>query len=400
MRSKPLLFNLLASRLNAMNYATSLLLMAAFAASAAKLDAASLALTRSTRAVTLEEIAGGAPAGYVHDFFFTSDSDLLSFSQVNVDVPIFQDAFGRDSAASDPLFASLSAGVTADSFITTPGTTLVLGGGFGGEDGLWGDLSNDGPQQDFHFARLTVSQTGSFSGAVALSTNAGPISLPFSFALPGTEIDLAALHPTQSVSIEYSLDPPPQVSPPIPDPIVIAPVPTVPEVPPSMTPPAFDPPIVELTPAPDLPPVVDPPATPTETEVVEIELSVPVQFPFWDLRQRLIDISINGSIADIDSNIDLRPGLIPTQVGRIADWRSLVDVTHFDGLLSRSDLSTRLFANLVLFTTGIESSITLNGMDHDGALLAHAASGSQIPEPATAPLTAFALLALAAARRR
>jgi hypothetical protein len=200
---------------------------------------------------------------------------------------------------------------------------------------------------------------------------------------------------------------PPASTLPIPDPIVIAPVPTVPEVPPSITPP-----VIELPTAPELPPLPDPPAidppaidppaidpsaTPAEPEdpVAPSESPIYVIRPGFEVDPTYVHETYVHEIT-------------PISIGWNHHWRfsgdllnpTLIDLTTFDGGLRITDLSPRLFTGHVLFSTGIESSITLHGMDHDGALLTHAASSSQIPEPATAALTAFALLALAAARRR
>jgi hypothetical protein len=215
-----------------------------------------LTLARTSREVTPAEIAGGAPVGgLVHEFRVTSDADLLSVNRVSIDVPLFQDALGIDNAAPNVAQAALSSGMTADSFITLPSDTLVLGGGFansGGEN-LWGDLSNDGAQQDFLFARLTTDQAGTFSGNISLRGDSSPVTLPFSFPLP----DVA--DSTTTVSIQYALDPPPPVEPvPAPAPPV---GPTLPPIDPALPPvdPTF-PPVDPVLPIDPLPPVAgDPP---------------------------------------------------------------------------------------------------------------------------------------------
>jgi len=216
-------------------------------------SAATVSLFRSTREVTSEEIAGGAPVGgLVHDFFINADTDILSFNQIEVDVPLFQAALGSDSFAPSAVLAGISPGITADSFLTTPGSTTMLGGGFGqGGDRLWGDLSDDGPQQGFHFARLTVGQTGSFTGRVAVRSPDAPVYLPFSFTLPGNMADMALLAAEPTYSREYSLDPTPPYVPPAP----VNPPPYVPPAP--IDPPPSVPPIVP--PAPNEPPVMPPP---------------------------------------------------------------------------------------------------------------------------------------------
>jgi hypothetical protein len=187
-----------------MTFPRTLLVAALLATLPAISPAATVSLARSTREVTPEEIAGGAPAGgYVHDFFLTSDTDLLSYSDIKVDVPLFQDLLGSDIGPS-------AAALAADSYLTTPGSTVVLGGGFADTGGgaLWGDLSNDGAQQGFHFARLTTGQTGSFTGRVAVRGYDAPVYLPFNFVLPGNAADLPLLAAESTYSLEYSPEPP------------------------------------------------------------------------------------------------------------------------------------------------------------------------------------------------
>jgi hypothetical protein len=230
-------------------------------------QAAMVSLSRLTRPVTLEEIAGGAPlGGYVHDFFLSSDSDLLSVGFVDIDVPLYQNALGSDDRAPHAALSAISPAVTADSYITTPGnSTVMMGGGFtGGTDKMWGDLSNDGPQSNFHFARLTVGQTGSFAGKVAVEGGAGPVYLPFNFLLAGTADDLPRLASEPTYSLQYSLDPPPYVPP------------APPVVPPPTNPPPYLPPIVPPTPV-DPPPYIPPtdPITPSEPPVIPVPLPGP-----------------------------------------------------------------------------------------------------------------------------
>ena len=188
--------------------------------------AANVSLSRSTRPVTLEEIAGGAPVGgFVHDFFYSADSDLLSVGFVNIDAPLYQHPLGSDTGPASQLLNALTPGGVADSFITTPGSTAIAGHGFGSPDGAWFDTSNDGPRENFHFARLTtMGSPGMFTGRVSVRTYEEYVSLPFEFQLPASEAGLAMLEAEPTYSLDYSLDAPPL--PPIvpPPPVVPAPV--------------------------------------------------------------------------------------------------------------------------------------------------------------------------------
>jgi hypothetical protein len=77
------------------------------------------------------------------------------------------------------------------------------------------DLENNGGQENFCFARMTVNQTGRFTGDIAVLGYDGAVhTLPFNFLLPGTEADFAMLEHELPMTLEYSLDPPP----PLPDP--------------------------------------------------------------------------------------------------------------------------------------------------------------------------------------
>lgn len=228
--------------------------------------AATVTLSRQVRPVTAEEILGGAlPGGFVHDFFVSSGSDLLSVNRVAIDVPLFQHELGSDSAAPAAPLAAMAPALSADSFIALPGSTLMLGGGFGGgAENLWGDLSDDGPQENFHFARLTVNETGRFAGQLSLRGYDSVVNLPFDFALPGRASDLGLLDAEPLFTLDYSLDPPPYVPPAIP--------PVVPPISPPVAPPVGPPAVPPFGPLPEFPisppanpPSVDPPASPPGT---------------------------------------------------------------------------------------------------------------------------------------
>jgi hypothetical protein len=226
--------------------------------------AADLVLTRQSRPVTVDEIAAGAPlGGLVHDFFISADSDILSIGNVAIDVPLFRDSLGSDAKTPSDGLAALSASLSAHSFITTPGDTIVLGGGFDNltPDSMWGDLSDDGPQQNFHFARLTVNQSGSFHGNVAVHGYDAPVYLPFQFTLPGLADDIARLADEPAYSLTYSLDPPP---PPVYQPPALPAPSPLPPLPGPLLPAEPSPPVDV-----DIPPIAvdpDPPASPPSAE--------------------------------------------------------------------------------------------------------------------------------------
>jgi hypothetical protein len=172
---------------------------------------ASVTLSRRSRPVTSEEIAGGAPEGYVHEFFVTSSTDVLGIRDVGLTVPAYQHRFGgADYRAPNAKILMMFPGVPANSFVDTPGPTRVLGSfpaASGGEDAAsWYDQTNDGPQDEFLFARLTVDETGYFSGAIGVSGPNGPVELPFNFVLPGTTNDLALIDQDPEFSLAFPSD--------------------------------------------------------------------------------------------------------------------------------------------------------------------------------------------------
>jgi len=151
--------------------------------------------TRKVTGAEAGDVGGGAPAnGDVYEFRVTTDGDILSVFGVSVDgaargslfnVPA---PFGSNNEPPSPAFIPLRPALTADSWVSTPGTTSTLGEDLPG-DGVnttFGDLTNDGNQTDFLFARLTVPEgtMGVFRGSIAiLGDNGEPFNQAFSFAL-------------------------------------------------------------------------------------------------------------------------------------------------------------------------------------------------------------------------
>lgn len=149
--------------------------------------------------VNAAQAADGAPAdGDVHEFFVTTDADILSVGNVLVTLDggaaLYQNvAFGSDSAPPNPALAAAFPSTVVDSFVTTPGAnTSLLGGDINtGAVANFGDLSDDGPVQNFRFAQLTVpaGATGLFTGQVSINDGAGgSFDQPFSFAIGGVAI--------------------------------------------------------------------------------------------------------------------------------------------------------------------------------------------------------------------
>ena len=125
-----------------------------------------------------------------YKFFVSTDADLLSINQVLVTSiqSLFQVAppFGSNTEPPDPLFVQLLRALALDSWITTPGDTVLLGGDIPGDGtGTWGDLSDDGSQSNFQFAQLSfpTGTTGRFTGRVSVAGSTGPENFPFDFLI-------------------------------------------------------------------------------------------------------------------------------------------------------------------------------------------------------------------------
>lgn len=169
----------------------------------------SIELTRRSRPTNDIERKYGVPDGIVHEFFVTSATDLISIGSVSIDSPVYRHEQGSDRKPPNERVSRLYREITADSFVTTPGRTEVLGKGFygtGDPEIVWYDLTDDGPLDEFLFARLTVDQTGTFAGEVNVRGPKGLVSLPFKFALPGNEKDFALIDGEQTYRLALSFD--------------------------------------------------------------------------------------------------------------------------------------------------------------------------------------------------
>jgi hypothetical protein len=132
-------------------------------------------------------VAHGAPTGGdVWKFFVTTDADILSVNRVLISstAPLYQEAppFGSNVEPPAPEFVALLPSLSADSWISTPGPTQLLGPDMPGDGdlSLWGDLTNDGPQDHFQFAQLTFPAATFFTfrfGITLAGTN-GPENFP------------------------------------------------------------------------------------------------------------------------------------------------------------------------------------------------------------------------------
>lgn len=181
----------------------------------ARSDAAQMTLVRSSRLVTAAEVADGAPSGgMVHEFYATSDADLLTLA-TNFSQGVYQHPYGSATAAPPAELTAYFPGLTASSFLTTPGSTFVLGGGFTGTEveKAWADLSNDGAQTDFLFGRLTTTESGSFDGYFAVRGQETYIEMPFNFLLPGITGPLTETLYVSGVEQSQGSTIPPEASP-------------------------------------------------------------------------------------------------------------------------------------------------------------------------------------------
>jgi hypothetical protein len=121
----------------------------------------------------------------VWTFTVTTDSDILAFENIKIEPLVgsgamYHNPFGDPANANKPNPALIPAFPTLadDSWFDTPGTTSRLGADLPG-DGFttFGDLDNDGPQNNFVFAQLTLPPTfiqGLMTGRIAINSTTSP----------------------------------------------------------------------------------------------------------------------------------------------------------------------------------------------------------------------------------
>ena len=198
-----------------------------------------------TRPVSEAEIAGGAPVGTVFEFYTTTQNDILSLAFKELSSDFYQHDLGSDLTPT-PLSEHFPA-ISADSWFSFPGNTLVLGDGFhmeelGTTEALWGDLDRIGAVTDFQFGSLTVplGKAANFNGRMSVANAASDAwyKYPLNFSVGATgEFDFQV-----SEAVCGNCRP----SRPTPPPVVV-PVPTPPPIPfPSPNDPLGQSPLVEF----------------------------------------------------------------------------------------------------------------------------------------------------------
>ncbi len=158
--------------------------------------AGSIQVTRSKRVLLPPVAAVALPISEIHSLFATTDGDILSVNNVQITldsgVQLYNVAppFGSNVEPPDPLFIQINRTLEADSWITTPGATSLLGPDFPGDGtSTWGDLTDDGPQTNFHFANLTLppGTLGRFNFRISIadpSAADGVFSRSFQITVP------------------------------------------------------------------------------------------------------------------------------------------------------------------------------------------------------------------------
>ena len=138
------------------------------------------------------EVGNGAPDGWiVRQDRVSSSSDILRIGNVRIQAGAhpYNSAVGMDNEPPNPLFLPVFPSLGADSWISTPGATAVAGNTvdpLGTDDNSWFDTINDGPQNNFLFAQLTLPPgTFTFQGVVSVLGDTGdPEVHPFFFPIP------------------------------------------------------------------------------------------------------------------------------------------------------------------------------------------------------------------------
>jgi hypothetical protein len=136
---------------------------------------------------------------------------VIDIRNVALDVPVYQLERGSVQKVRSNIHSLLFPGTAADSFVDTPDRTSVEGGfaaALAGSPAIWSDDFDSGPQDEFLFARLTVGETGHFSGTVSVAGPNWRVELPFNFVLPGTAEDLALIDGEPKFTLELDASAP------------------------------------------------------------------------------------------------------------------------------------------------------------------------------------------------
>jgi hypothetical protein len=172
---------------------------AALCVIAAQVHADSILITpiasRNASAAETGAAAQPVPAGSkVYQWQVTTDGDILSISDISISFTngsfaLYQNTFGdpgnanKPSAGLDAAFPS----ITADTWIDTPGVGTRLGPDLPGDGTTTvGDTTNEGAQNNFIFAQLTLpgNAIGSFKGKVGIAGAGGTTVFTQVFDLP------------------------------------------------------------------------------------------------------------------------------------------------------------------------------------------------------------------------
>ena len=146
-------------------------------------------------------VVSPAAGGTVIDGFVTTDADILGIRNwmVSPSQGVFNVAppFGSDTAPPDPVLVALNRALEIDSWVTTPGETSAVVAGsltpppdwlsaMDGSFTAFSDETDDGPQDRFHFTRITFGPGfgGSMAGEIVVAGSAGPEFYPFSIVVP------------------------------------------------------------------------------------------------------------------------------------------------------------------------------------------------------------------------
>jgi hypothetical protein len=155
-------------------------------------QAGTISVSAGGRPTTASESGvGKAPVGsFMHTFSVTTDSDILSISNVSFTgaAQLYQNALNGDVEPPNPAFVAVFPELGVDSWISTPGGTSSAGGGFASDDATWFDSDSTGPAVNFQFATLTLPPglVGVFKGNINTVGPGGSVvdSFAFEFRIP------------------------------------------------------------------------------------------------------------------------------------------------------------------------------------------------------------------------